>query len=95
MAPALPFDTGGETDEAGIAAISAELARAAETLQALRGDSAAWSASGSRSCRAPTPGRRRRSLAPIGRRRRARARLRVRSGGRVHAMLAEAARCRS
>jgi ribosomal protein L16 Arg81 hydroxylase len=90
MAPVLPVGASGETDEAGVAAIGAQLARAAETLQALRGDSAAvvrlWQSfvqsadPGITVPRAPVAART--HLEPEGR-------LRVRSDGRVHAMLAE------
>jgi ribosomal protein L16 Arg81 hydroxylase len=90
MAPALPVDTSGGTDAAGIAAIGAELARAAQALQALRGDSAAVVRLWQSFVQSADPGQ----PAPLASTDRSTpveraGRLRVRSDGRVHAMLAE------
>lgn len=90
MSPALPGSAPGEVDAAGLAAITAEIARAAEILQSLRGDSAAvvrlWqsyvqSADPGFAAAAPP----RAAAAPA----LPRERLRVREGD-VHAMLADA-----
>ena len=87
--PVLPGETPGLADPAGVAAISAELSRAAAVLQALSGDSAAvvrlWQSmvqnldSASAAPQPPNAG------PPVA----ANARLRVRRDGNIHAMLAD------
>jgi len=88
--PLLPAGAPGEADPAGIAAISAQLARAAETLRALSGDSAAVARAWSSFVQNPNPGLPAPPTPPV------HAapvepdqRLRVRADGNFHALLAD------
>ena len=90
MSPALPGSAPGEVDAGGLAAITAQLARAAEVLQSLSGDSAAVVRLWQSFVQNPNPG----WPAPQGRSGAATpmlpaARLRLRSDGNVNAMLAD------
>jgi ribosomal protein L16 Arg81 hydroxylase len=94
MAPALPGSTPDETDAAGVAAISAQLAHAGALLQSLRGDSAAvvrlWqSFVHSANPGLPAPTLPVADASPV----RPDQRLRIRSDGNVSAMRAEGGAC--
>jgi ribosomal protein L16 Arg81 hydroxylase len=90
MSPALPGSAPGEVDAGGLGAITAQLVRAAEVLQSLRGDSAAVVRLWQSFVQNPNPG----WPAPQARPGAATSvlcaeRLRLRSDGNVNAMLAD------
>jgi Cupin superfamily protein len=88
--PVLPGEAAGEVDPAGIAAISAQLARAASVLQSLSGDSAAVVRLWESFVQNPNPGQPMKPTPPGASTPVQPAdRLRLRDDGRVYAMLAE------
>jgi hypothetical protein len=90
-APVLPVGVLGDVDPDGIAAITAQLSRAAEVLQSLRGDSAAVARLWAASVQNPNPGFPAPQPAPIEASQVLPAqRLHIRDDGNVYAMLTDA-----
>jgi ribosomal protein L16 Arg81 hydroxylase len=89
--PVLPNGALGDVDPEGIAAITAQLSRAAEVLQSLRGDSAAVVRLWASSVQNPNPGYPAPRSAPIATSQVVPTqRLRIRDDGNVYAMLTDA-----